>query len=159
MDIYQRIRQDHETARGLLGRLTELPDGRADERDRLFDTLKRELWVHAKVEEAVFYAVLKEARRTRGESLEAFNEHHLINSLLDELDAMPRDNVAWTAKLGVLKEVTEHHLDEEEEEVFEEAGKVIDEDQAKRLGQAFDERKEQGLAALEPVEEKPESGG
>ena len=149
MDIYARIKQDHEHARDLLKQLSA--DGLASERRaQLFNDLKREIWVHAKVEETVFYMPLINRRRTRSESLEAVNEHHIANALLDELDSFPQDNDMWQSKFGVLKENLEHHMREEEEEVFEEAAEIISEEQAKTMAADFDRRKRLGLEAITP---------
>ena len=54
MQIYDRIRQDHDHARNLLKQLKDSATLAADQRAALFDELKREIWVHAKVEETVF---------------------------------------------------------------------------------------------------------
>ena len=67
MEIYDRIKQDHDHARALLNALKE--ERSDDKRAALFDELKREIWVHAKVEETVFYLPLIDRRKTRAESL------------------------------------------------------------------------------------------
>lgn len=148
MLIYDRIKKDHEKARKLL---KELKDSKAgDRRSALFDDLKREIWVHAKVEETVFYLPLMDKRKTRSESLEAINEHHIANSLLEEMDAIPQDNDMWMSKMGVLKETLEHHMEEEEEEVFVEAKKVLSKEDATAMAEDFDRRKGLGLQAITP---------
>ncbi len=146
MDIYARIRQDHDRLRSLLDRLQ---DGGAD--PRLADELKRELWAHGKVEEVVFYDAVAHAGKARAEALEGLNEHHLINTLVNELNAMSGEGTAWKAKVQVLGEQVRHHIDEEEEELFEEARAVIGQDRAEDLGRAFDERKALLMRAVAPM--------
>lgn len=149
MDIYARIKQDHDHFRELF---RELCGGKlsSERRDALFDELKRGVWTHNKIEEAIFYNPLMDRRKTRGESLEALNEHHISNTLIEEMESIPKDNEMWASKLGVLKENLDHHMQEEESEVFEEARKVLSDDRAKEMGEDFDRRKKMGLEAITP---------
>ncbi|HYG85659.1 MAG TPA: hemerythrin domain-containing protein [Azospirillum sp.] len=148
MDIFERIKDDHETLRTLLERIED-PD--EEGRRVVFDEFQRELWAHGKIEEAVFYAALVRHREARKETMEGLNEHHVINSLAEELNVMPADSGAWTAKMQVLGELLRHHLDEEEDELFEEARDALQDDRAAELGRIFDERKKQMMAALAPL--------
>lgn len=152
MTIYERLKQEHDEARALFEELCETGEDAVARRSELFDRLKRDLWVHHKVEEAVFYSVLATHRETRGEAFEAINEHHVANGLLEELDSMPKGSAAWLSKLGVLKELAEHHMDEEEQEVFEEARGVLSDAQAEEIGRAMQDRKKVVVAALTPIE-------
>lgn len=152
MTIYDRLKQEHDEARSLLEELAGTTSRAVRKRERLFERFKLDLWAHHKVEEAVFYSLLAERRKTRDEAFEAINEHHIANGLLEELDSMPKDSEAWLAKLGVLKELVEHHMEEEEGEVFEEARAVLDERQAEEIGRAMADRKDAVLKALQPIE-------
>jgi hemerythrin-like domain-containing protein len=154
MDIYARLRQEHDEARDLLAKLKETTPDDAERRDELFEALKRDLWAHHKLEEAVFYSVLADHRKTRGEAFEAINEHHMANGLLEELDSMPTDSLEWGQKLGVLKELVEHHMEEEEDDIFDEAREVLSDAQAEEIGQAMADRKRAVVAALQPIELK-----
>lgn len=146
-DIFARIKTDHDTIRGLLEK-TEKANGSGR---AVFEELQRELWAHSKVEEGVFYASLKKAKEAKSETVEGLNEHHLINGLLDELNAMKPTDSGWKEKLQVLGELVRHHLDEEEEELFEEARDVLDDDRAAELGGAYDDRKKHIMAGLAPL--------
>ncbi|MEQ9639094.1 MAG: hemerythrin domain-containing protein [Alphaproteobacteria bacterium] len=152
MDIYERIKSDHDEAREMIEKIRDTTNRAAKTRRALFDQFKLDLWVHHKLEEAVLYALLKEHPDTRDLSLEALNEHHIGNAGLEELDSMPVDNPEWAAKFGALSEAVEHHMDEEEEEFFVKARKVIDKQMATELGQRFDDRKKVVIAALTPVD-------
>ncbi|AWK87256.1 hemerythrin domain-containing protein [Azospirillum thermophilum] len=146
-DIFARIKADHDTIRALLEKTeTANGSGRA-----VYEDLQRELWAHSKVEEGVFYAALAKAKEAREETVEGLNEHHLINTLLDELNAMKTGDTGWSAKLQVLGELVRHHLDEEEEELFEEARDYLDDDRAGELGSLYAERKDHAMAALAPL--------
>lgn len=146
-DIFARIKTDHDTIRSLLEK-TEKANGSGR---AVYEELQRELWAHAKVEEGVFYAALSKAKEAKSETVEGLNEHHLINTLLDELNAMTTADSGWVAKLQVLGELVRHHLDEEEEELFEEAKEYLDDDRAAELGTLYAERKDHAMAALAPL--------
>lgn len=150
MDIYESIKADHDRLREMSRKLMETP---ADRRQGLFDAFKRELWAHSRIEETVFYMPLREHEETRMEVLEGLNEHHMIDALLDELVAQPLEEDAWKAKAQVLGELLTHHLDEEEEELFEEARKVLDGVQARAMGASWGERKRMIVEALTPAAE------
>lgn len=152
MDIYKRIKKDHDEARELMAEIKETSDQAVKTRRRLFDRFKREMWVHHKLEEAVFYTTLAKRRATRDEAFEAVNEHHVANGVLEELDSMPVDSPEWASKFGVLCELVEHHMDEEEEETFAEAREVLDKAAAATMGDKFDSRKKVMIAAMEPLD-------
>lgn len=151
MDIYDRIEKDHDTVRGLLTRMDDLKTTEKVRRRTLFEELQRELWAHHKVEETVFYAALDKTREARAEAAEGLNEHHLINGLLEELNGMPDDGTAWEAKFKVLSELVQHHLDEEEDALFDEAREALSDSRAEELAGLFEERKQHALEALKPI--------
>lgn len=155
MNIYDRIKQDHDEARRLMAEIKDTSERAAKTRRKLFDTFKREMWAHHKLEEAVFYTTLSNQRATRDEAFEAVNEHHVANGLLEELDSVPVDNAEWAAKFGVLCELVEHHMDEEEKETFAEARDTLSKEAAQTMGKSFDSRKKAVLAAMEPLELAP----
>ncbi|MHA6287078.1 hemerythrin domain-containing protein [Maricaulis sp. CAU 1757] len=150
-NIYDRIKQDHDKARELISQIEDTTDRAKKTRQELFDKFKLELWTHNKVEEATFYAKL-EQKGDKDESLEAKNEHHMVNSLLEELDTMPKDNAEWGQKFHALAELLEHHMDEEEGEFFDLAHKDLTEEEAEELGRRFDSRKRVVKPALAPVD-------
>ncbi|HEX6980820.1 MAG TPA: hemerythrin domain-containing protein [Alphaproteobacteria bacterium] len=151
MDIYQVIKQDHDRMRAMLEELCATENGDAARREELFVPFKNELLMHQHVEEAVVYHRLKEIEETRAEALEAINEHHLADVLAEELAIMPKDSDEWFAKFGVLRELIEHHMKEEEGEFFAAARKVIDAPLAREMAEQMREKKEAGLAALQPI--------
>ncbi len=146
-DIFTRIKADHDTIRALLDKVEKANGGGRP----VYEDLQRELWAHAKVEESVFYAALAKAREAKSETIEGLNEHHLINGLLDELNAMKTSDSGWQEKLQVLGELVRHHLDEEEEELFEEARDYLDDGRAVELAGFYSDRKDHVMAGLAPL--------
>ena len=151
-DIYQAIKDDHDKARELMGRIMDTSNRAEKTRHDLFEEFKLDLWAHHKIEEAVFYSKLRKAKQTKADAHEALSEHHSANALIEELDSMPKDNDAWIGKFSALKDMVEHHMDEEEDEVFPEAKDVIRGKEAEELGDRFESRKNVVVPALTPTE-------
>lgn len=148
MDIYALLKQDHEKVKELLNKLDETGDGAVKTREKLFAQLKQELTVHSEAEEKTFYDALKEAEETHEIVLEGVEEHHVASALLTELDAMPKDDERWGAKLSVLKENVTHHIEEEEKELFKKARKVLDAAQAEEIAKRMEAEKRALLAQV-----------
>lgn len=150
-DIFTRIKQDHDEARELMQQIKDTTDRAKKTREELFEKFKLDLWAHHKIEEATFYTKL-EAKGERDESLEAKNEHHMVNSMLEELDTMAKDTEEWGQKFATMCELIEHHMDEEEEEFFDLGRKEFSKEEAEKLGERFDARKKVVVPALERVD-------
>lgn len=140
MDIYERLIIDHGKQRGMLGGVADTT-GASDQRKRLFNALKVELEAHANAEEQVFYAELIAEPDGQEKARHSIVEHHDMNDLIAELEDMDMSDGAWLKKFGELSHKVEHHLDEEEEEIFVRAKKLIPASRAAELVSAFDERK------------------
>jgi hemerythrin superfamily protein len=143
MNAFQLLKEDHQKVSGIFQQLEPTTERAEKTRTELFARLKEELDVHAQIEEAVFYPAIKQAAETREIVLEGFEEHHVIKMLLKELEAMPVDTEEWAAKLKVLQENVEHHVEEEEGEMFQKARQVLDEDEINRLGAQMEDLKKQ----------------
>lgn len=89
MNIFDRIKQDHDEAREVIEKLKATTPRAEKTRRQLFDGLKLEMWVHHKVEEAVFYSFLRDTTEMHGEAMETYNEHHMANGVFEELDTFP----------------------------------------------------------------------
>jgi hemerythrin superfamily protein len=136
----------------MLRDLAEVDAAECERRVALFADLKSILTIHQHVEEAVLYSRLQEIAEARPDAIEAGNEHQIIDTLLAELAAMAKDNDRWTAKLGALRELVEHHMEEEEGAFFSHAKEVLDPVQAERLGEEFQRQKRAGIQAMAPLE-------
>ncbi len=141
MDAFKLLKQDHEKVAGIFEKLEPTTERALKTREELFAQLKGELDVHAEVEEQIFYPAIKDAEETHEITLEAYEEHNVVKTLLAELDAEPKDTEEWKAKLTVLKENVEHHVEEEEEEMFPKARKVLDKELVEDLGTRMEEAK------------------
>src|ERR1051325_8682045 len=134
MDAIELLKQDHEKVSGIFEKLEPTTEQAVKTREELFAKLKNELDVHARIEEQIFYPAIKEAQETHDITLEAFEEHAVVKRLLAELEELPKDDETWGAKLKVLQENVEHHVEEEEGEMFKSARKVLSKEQIEALG-------------------------
>ena len=113
------LREDHATARRLFREFRATGERAYATRRRVADRIIGELSIHAGIEETVFYPRLRvQAPEIADEVLESLEEHHVVKLLLSEIEKMdPRDE-RFAAKVQVLMENTEHHMREEEQEMF-----------------------------------------
>jgi predicted DNA-binding protein len=146
MDVFELLKQDHEKVSGIFEKLDKTTERGVKTREELFAQLKTELDIHSQIEEQIFYPAIKEAKETHDITLEAIEEHAVVKRLLKELDALSKDDEKWGAKLTVLKENVEHHVEEEEDEMFKDARKVLSEEQIETLGARMQAAKEQKKA-------------
>ena len=133
MDVFQILKEDHKKVSGIFAKLEETTENAVKTREELFTKLKTELDIHAHVEETQFYHVIRREAETREITLEGFEEHHVIKTLLRELEANDVGSERWTAKLKVLKENVEHHVEEEEGEMFKKAREVLSAEQIENI--------------------------
>jgi hypothetical protein len=143
MNAFELLKKDHKKVSDLFKQLEETTERAVKTREELFGKLKQELDVHARIEEQIFYPAIKEAEETHEITLEAIEEHNVVKQLLSELDSMPVDDERWTAKLTVLKENVEHHVEEEEGEMFKDAQKVLSAEQVEELGARMESSKQE----------------
>ncbi|MBE0663122.1 MAG: hemerythrin domain-containing protein [Bacteroidales bacterium] len=121
-----------------------------------FYLLGKHLDVHHELEEDLLLSKLHSKKEIKDESLESQEEHFVLNILLLDLKDFPKDNSRWIVKFKVFEEILEHHLSEEEEELFPEAEKILSKEEQATSGAQFMELKKRRLeAALEtkPVRE------
>ncbi len=147
MNAFTLLKADHETVAGILSSIEETTERAVKGRDELFARLKSELDLHAKIEEEILYPALENTEDAREITLEAYEEHRLVKQLLTELEAEPKDTEEWTAKFSVLKENIEHHVEEEEGEMFKKARKALSEEEIETLGEQLQAAKQQNKAA------------
>lgn len=146
MDPYELLKADHKKVSDLFSQI-ESASGNA--KTNLFKKIRDELELHTHIEEKIFYPALENTEAARDLTLEAYEEHKAVKRLLGELDeSQPGDE--WDAKLKVLRENVEHHVDEEEGELFDKAQDVLSDEEADRLGERMqnEKRKVGGEAAV-----------
>jgi hemerythrin-like domain-containing protein len=152
MDALTLLRKDHDKVKSMLRELEPTTERAVKTRSELFQRIKDELTVHEIIEEEIFYPTLKQHPKAKDIVLEGYEEHNVVDTLMKELEATPVDDETWGAKAKVMIENIEHHIEEEEGEMFEKARQVFDREELEQLGGVMEARKqeamrEQGVAA------------
>ncbi len=131
MDAFELLKKDHRKVSQLF---SEIESANGQAKLKLFGQLKSELDLHAHIEETVLYPALENTDEAREITLEAYEEHKVVKDLLAELAGAAAPNDEWDAKLTVLKENVEHHVEEEEGELFDKARKALGDERIETLG-------------------------
>jgi hemerythrin superfamily protein len=145
VDAIELLTDDHRKVKRLLDELDSTTERALKTREELFTRIKRELTVHEVIEEEIFYPALKEHPRAKDIVLEAYEEHHVVDTLMGELSGLPYDDETWGAKFTVMKENIEHHVEEEEGDMFKKARQVFDSAELDQLGEVMSERKAEAM--------------
>lgn len=117
-EMLNLLRDDHRHVQSIIEELEKTTARATSKRKELLQTLKQELQIHEKVEEKLFYPVMKKDKEANPLIIEAYEEHHLVDELLAKLEDTEFTDESWKAKLTVLKENLLHHIKEEEQEIF-----------------------------------------
>ncbi|HAR63271.1 MAG TPA: hypothetical protein DF296_01605 [Candidatus Margulisbacteria bacterium] len=144
MDILELLKNDHDTIREMISELIGISEERVQERVDLFSELEKELRLHTKAEEDVYYPYLERNDDTRQNVYEAIEEHAVIEWLVEQLENRSVLDERWTAQLKVLDEIVEHHLQEEERDLFEATYGILNQEQREEVGSRFSIRKAEG---------------
>ncbi|MBS1990885.1 MAG: hemerythrin domain-containing protein [Cyanobacteria bacterium SZAS LIN-3] len=149
MDITELLHNDHQAVRELFFAFSNSED--EGEKERLVKQILTELFIHAKVEEELVYPLLDDAGED-GEEIkgEAENEHRVVKFLMAEISQLDADSDELKSKITVLCELIEHHVKEEEKEMFEmlrESGNDL-ESIAEEVTKMKAQLKKEGLPAM-----------
>ncbi|HEX7069089.1 MAG TPA: hemerythrin domain-containing protein [Candidatus Limnocylindria bacterium] len=144
MDALSLLKADHDKVKKLLAEGEKTTERGEKTRTELFETLKAEMMLHERIEEEIFYPALKEHPKAKDIVLEGYEEHHVVDEIMGELEATPVTDETWGAKFTVIKENIEHHIEEEEGDMFKQARQVFDADELAQLGERMAELKKVG---------------
>jgi hemerythrin superfamily protein len=141
MDIFDLIESDHQKVKKVLEQMEETRTRAAGRREKLLQSLKADLLPHMHAEEHYFYQILLDEASEPEVVYEGLEEHKAAKTVLADLEEASVDDPRWIALAKVLKELVEHHIEEEEGQVFDAARKVIDEDRSDSVAKRFKEMK------------------
>nr|WP_299245967.1 hemerythrin domain-containing protein [uncultured Halomonas sp.] len=136
MTLFEELRDDHDTQRTLLDLLVKT-EGNSEGRDELFQKVKAELQQHAAAEERALYVPMMEHDATQEKARHSIAEHHEIDELIETLENTDYSSSSWVASARKLQHLVTHHLDEEEQEMFQAAGKVLSDNQKTELAGVY----------------------
>ncbi|MDQ6925633.1 MAG: hemerythrin domain-containing protein [Candidatus Eremiobacteraeota bacterium] len=145
-DVLTLLKKDHDKVKQLFEEVNDLSDGAHATRRKLFEQIDEELSLHAKLEETIFYPKFKTKTKAasdeRDEILEAYEEHASVKDLLRKLESTDPSDETYKAKLQVLSELVDHHVKEEENEMFKQAKKLFSSEELEELGEQIADAKE-----------------
>jgi hemerythrin superfamily protein len=144
MDAISLLKSDHRKVEKIF---KDIEKGNGN-REQLFKELANELTVHAEIEEKLFYPAVKDAKPTHDVVLESFEEHKQVKIVLADLEQADKKTEHWLAGLKVLMEDVQHHVGEEEDELFPKVkDTVLSKQELEDLGTRMEEMKTQLQAA------------
>lgn len=141
-DAIAVLEHDHATLRSLLDHLVHAT--KKSMRKELLKRIEHEIIIHTQIEEEIFYPSFKEAADAKKDLkifFEAHEEHHIADVVLSEIKDTKVKSDEFSAKAKVLKDLIEHHAEEEETEMFPRARTLIEEERLFQLGQDLQQRK------------------
>jgi hemerythrin-like domain-containing protein len=149
MNAITLLTDEHAAMRKLLTELESTTERGVKTREELFGRIKTDLTLHEIIEEEIFYPALKEHPKARDIVLEGYEEHNVVDTIVGDMEGVAFDDETWGAKAKVMQENIEHHMEEEEGDMFKKARQVFDESELEELGERMARRREQ--AARETV--------
>ena len=143
-DIYADLKRDHDKHRKMLAELGELK-GDGAKRRKLFESFRVEIAAHAAAEEESLYATMLGNPELRDEARHSVAEHKEVDDLIGEMMELDFASDEWESKFFHMRHRYEHHIEEEEEEMFPAAAKKLDNATEEKLAEVFEERKPKEL--------------
>jgi len=118
MHIFEALMKDHERLKDLLEELIALEESDHESRDDLVQDIRDELIPHSRAEESVFYNSLRALDADKDRVMHGYREHMEAEALLRTLQVEDKLNIGWKATAKRLKDAVEHHIRDEENEIF-----------------------------------------
>jgi hemerythrin superfamily protein len=145
LDAVTLLKTDHAAVKKLFESEKKLTETDGKKKEAIFSQIKAALTVHATIEEEIFYPAVKAARakNVKDEVREAYEEHKQIKSLLAQIAGITSADETYDMKIKVLMEDVEHHVKDEETEMFPDARKFLGEKRLRELGAQLEARKQQ----------------
>jgi len=138
--IFEDLMADHDRHREMLFKIGQTK-GDSEDRRTLFEAFRIEVSAHAAAEEESLYASMLAEPDLRDEARHSVSEHKEVDDLLGELMDLDMGSSAWLPKFEEMRHRYEHHIDEEEEEMFPAAAKELPKAEQDRLATIFETRK------------------
>ncbi|MGZ7048972.1 MAG: hemerythrin domain-containing protein, partial [Methanobacterium sp.] len=131
--IINLLKKEHEKVKNLLNETIETRD------TSKYPQIQKELRIHMEGEENLLYPKTRD--KITDLTLEAYEEHDLVKKELKDIDNLNINDEHWIPKMKVVKDLVEHHVEEEEEEYFPKSEELLGSDQLNQLGQKYEDWK------------------
>jgi hemerythrin superfamily protein len=150
MNVIKLLKTDHDTVKTLFDKFDKAAESSYDRKAEIFEQVRRELLVHSQAEEEIFYPAIKAIEGGRELIVEALKEHKEVDELLTQISRLEPKDPKFTEKVEILMDNVDHHVEEEEGQIFQFAEENCPKEQLESLGIEIQERKtalERQLAA------------
>lgn len=141
MNAIELLKSQHREVEALFKQIEGAGDKAHAAKKRIFSEIGAKLITHATIEEKIFYPEGKDVDEDM--TLEAYEEHALVRSLIKKISNTEPADESFMAKVTVLKEMVEHHVEEEEKEYFPECQKAFGKEKLETLGEELESAAEE----------------
>jgi hemerythrin superfamily protein len=142
MNALDLLKMDHQEAASLMDQIEAADSGGQKSKTELFNQLKSALTLHTRMEEQIFYPALENHQETRELVKEAFSEHKEVKNLLSEISGLSPTSNDFMNKIAELRDNVDHHVEEEETEMFPKVKQVLSQSQIDEIGRRMQEMKQ-----------------
>lgn len=139
MNILDLIKTDHRKVESLFAEIDK--SDAPHKLQTLFNQLYKELSIHTEAEELTLYPALREYEDTDDLLEEAEEEHTEAKELLEEIKSLNPSSSEFKERISELKNAVQHHVQEEENNIFSVVRECMDKSELNQLGTEFTEAK------------------
>ena len=143
--IFDTLKRDHRKVKDELRKISATTSRAAKTREKLFNQIKSELEVHTRFEEEVFYPAVRKVPGLSSNVGDALHEHDEAKSMLQALGRMDKTSNEFIEKLQELRQALDHHIKDEEQEMFPKAREGIAREDAEAMAEEYRGLKQQEL--------------
>jgi len=144
MNALELLKEDHRKVEELFEEYEKASNDRT--KFSVYNKIRTELEIHTKIEETIVYPAFQKIEELEDMVMEALEEHKQVKDLIREIDHLVKGSEKLEAKIKVMKEDVEHHVKEEEGEVFPKVESLMDESELEELGTHVEEAKKEMMA-------------
>jgi len=148
MDALSLLKLDHDKVKGVITQIEETTARATKKREELFQGLVDDLTVHERIEEEIFYPTVGKHEKAKDIVLESYVEHEVVDDLTDEISTLEAADEKWLPTFKVFKENLEHHITEEEDELFPKVREIFSKEELQEIGGQMAALKEQAQQEL-----------
>lgn len=143
MNVLNILKKDHSTLRSLFNRYSRAGKSAHEKKLEIFEQIRRELQIHTRAEEEIFYPAIKAMNGIESRKLvtEALKQHKDVDELLTQISRLKPTDKSFDEQIETLVEYVDHHVEEEEGEIFQFVAENYSEEELSDIGKQIEERK------------------
>jgi hemerythrin-like domain-containing protein len=134
MNIITKIESDHQEIRNLINKVDNVLDSTSNMRESQFNKLKSLVLTHHDAELSTLLNELTKHDKSRDKAMHLVEEHGEHKKVIDQLNSLDTESKDWVDHYKELRHDILHHIEEEEQELFEITKETLDEQQLEKLG-------------------------